>query len=158
MRIVLPLTIALAPVALWPHRRHPGVWMILVGLAANLAAILANGGLMPIERATVEQAIGGGRAAEYADGAWLEGSKDVLLAPGEGRLVALGDGIVLRIGGGGLVVSAGDVVIWAGMMVLAAEASLAWQRRTHAKASGAELWVHPFATSGISALTGERRQ
>jgi hypothetical protein len=129
VRIVLPLTIALAPLALWPHRKHLGVWVIFVGLAANLAAITANGGLMPIERDTVAQAAGADRAAGYAEGAWIEGSKDVLVGPGDGRALALGDAIVVRAGGGGLVVSAGDIVIGAGIVILVAEAAaLAWFR------------------------------
>ena len=46
VRIVLPATMALAPLALWPLRRHAGVWVIFVGLGANLAAVLANGGYL----------------------------------------------------------------------------------------------------------------
>ncbi len=130
VRIVLPATIALVPLALWPYRQRAGVWMMFVGLAANLAAILANGGLMPIERATVVSAAGEERAARYATGRWIPGSKDVLLAPGGGHLVALGDGIVLPVGDGGVVASPGDLVVWAGLAVLAGEVSLAWQRRT----------------------------
>jgi hypothetical protein len=130
LRIVLPATIALAPIALWAHRRLAGVWVIFVGLAANLAAIAANGGLMPIEQSTVVEAIGVERAAAYEPGEWIPGSKDVLLSPGEGHLVALGDSIVIRAGGSGIAASPGDVVVWAGLLVLAAEASLAWQRRT----------------------------
>lgn len=129
LRVILPSTIALAPLALWAHRRLLGVWVIFVGLAANLAAIVANGGLMPIEQATVVEAVGAERAAAYAQGAWIPGSKDVLVAPGEGRLVGLGDGIVIRAGGNGIAASPGDVVVWGGLLVLAGEASLAWQRR-----------------------------
>jgi hypothetical protein len=129
LRVVLPATIALAPFALWAHRRLVGVWVIFVGLAANLAAIVANGGLMPIEHATVVEAVGIERAAEFEQGSWIPGSKDVLLAPGEGRLVSLGDSIVVRAGGRGIAASPGDFVVWAGLLVLAGEASLAWQRR-----------------------------
>jgi hypothetical protein len=129
LRIVLPATIGLAPLALWAHRRLLGVWVIFVGLAANLAAILANGGLMPIEQSTVVEAVGAERAAIYQPGAWIPGSKDVLLRPGEGRLVALGDSIIIRAGGRGMAASPGDFVVWAGLLVLAGEASLAWQRR-----------------------------
>jgi hypothetical protein len=92
--------------------------------------MLANGGLMPIERHTVVSAVGEAHAARYVTGAWMRGSKDVLLAPGSGHLVALGDGIVIRAGGGGIVASPGDLVVWAGLAVLAGEASLAWQRRS----------------------------
>ncbi len=132
LRVVLPLTIVLVPVALWPHRAHLGVWIIFVGLAANLAAIVANGGLMPIEQHTVVAAVGAEQASSYESGAWIEGSKDVLLAPGQGRLVPLGDGILIRAGGGGIAVSPGDIVVWAGLMALVAEASFAWQKRPRA--------------------------
>ncbi len=133
LRIVLPATVALTPAALWPLRRYAGTWAIFVGVTANLAAIVANGGLMPIEEHTVVAAVGAERAAEYEPGHWLRGSKDVLVAPGQGRLVALGDAIIIRTGGGGFAASAGDLVIWCGVIVLAAQASVEWQRRRRAK-------------------------
>jgi hypothetical protein len=132
VRVLLPATIAAAPLALWTYRRHLGTWMIFVGLAANLTAILANGGLMPIEHSTVVEAIGPDQAAQYEIGDWISGSKDVLVATGDGRLQPLGDSIVIRLGRGGLVASPGDLVVWAGMLMLAAEASVAWQRRGRA--------------------------
>jgi uncharacterized protein DUF5317 len=126
VRVILPATIAAVPVALWTYRRWAGTWVIFVGLAANLAVILANGGLMPIERATVVEAIGEEQAARYAPGDWITGSKDVLVSGG--RLTPLGDGIVVHVGPGGFVASPGDIVVWSGLLVLAAEASIAWQR------------------------------
>lgn len=131
VRVALPLTIALVPLALWPQRRFMGVWVMFVGLAANLAAILANGGLMPIRYHTVVDAVGAERAATYETGAWIRGSKDVLLAPGDGRLVPLGDAIIVRHGWGGFAVSAGDLVILAGIGALAAQASWEWQTGRH---------------------------
>src|SRR5437899_6630793 len=86
VRIVVPATIAGVPVALWPHRRHVGAWVLFVGLAANLAVIVANGGLMPIDRETVAFAAGQGEAARYREGRWIPGSKDVLVAGDHGRL------------------------------------------------------------------------
>ena len=118
------------PLALWAYRGRIGVWVIFVGLAANLAAILANGGLMPIEHSTVVEAIGAERAAEYDLGSWMSGSKDVMVARRRRTPCALGDSIIIRAGNGGMVVSPGDIVVWAGLMILAAEASIAWQRRT----------------------------
>jgi hypothetical protein len=129
VRAILPITIALVPVALWPHRGRLGVWIIFVGLLANLAAVVANGGLMPIERHTIVDAIGTERAAEYEPGAWIRGSKDILVHEGQGRLTALGDSIVIRFGGGGAAASPGDIVVFAGLLVLAGEFSLAWHRR-----------------------------
>ena len=62
VRLTLPLTIAGVPIALWPHRRHVGLWVMFVGLVANLSVVLSNGGLMPIERSTVASAAGEARA------------------------------------------------------------------------------------------------
>lgn len=128
VRIALPLTVGLVPAALWMHRRYMGVWIMFVGFAANLAAILGNGGLMPIERATVVEAIGEQRAAQHETGRWLPGSKDVLV-DGGGHFVVLGDAIIIRLGDRGVAASAGDLVVWCGLLVLAGETSLAWQRR-----------------------------
>jgi hypothetical protein len=128
VRIALPATLAGVPFALWAHRRYLGVWVIFVGVFANLAAILANGGLMPIERSTVIEAVGPERAAGHVAGRWIAGSKDVLVEDGDGRLVALGDGIVVRLGGRGMAASPGDIVIWSGLLILVAESSLAWHR------------------------------
>jgi len=128
VRIIVPATIAAAPVALWHYRHRLGVWVMFVGLAANLCVIVANGGLMPMERSTLVSAVGSERAATYTTGDWIAGSKDVLVARGSGRAVALGDGIIVRVGSGGFVASPGDIVIWSGLLILAAEASIAWQR------------------------------
>jgi hypothetical protein len=136
VRLTLPLTIAGVPIALWPHRRHVGLWVMFVGLVANLAVVLANGGLMPIERSTVASAAGEARAAQYPSGGWMHGSKDVLTDAASARGIALGDSIVIRIGGGGLVASPGDIVIWAGLAVLAGEAAIGSLRRATQAANG----------------------
>jgi hypothetical protein len=151
VRIVLPATIAAVPVALWPFRRRLGIWIMTVGLMANLAAVLANGGLMPITEATVASAVGYDRAARYTSGAWLAGSKDVLLAEGSGHAVALGDAIVIHVGGGGFVASAGDVVVAFGLVVLAAEASLAFQRD---RRCSADLGRDPSASASANETEG----
>lgn len=129
VRVALPLTIAAVPLALWPLRGKVGVWIMFVGLAANLAVILANGGLMPIRQQSVDAAIGPERAQRYHAGDWISGSKDLLVAAGRGRAVSLGDSIVVHVGGGGFVASPGDIVVWAGLSALAIEAALAWQRQ-----------------------------
>jgi hypothetical protein len=131
-RLILPFTVGLVPLALWPHRRYLGVWVLYVGLAANLLPIVANGGLMPIERSTVVDAVGAERAEEYAIGQWIRGSKDVLVED-NGRLLALGDQIIIRVGDAGMAASPGDVVVGAGILIIALEASLAWNRRHTAR-------------------------
>ncbi len=133
VRVILPATIIAVPLALWVYRDRIGVWVMYVGLAANLAPILANGGLMPIHYDTVVSAIGEERAARYTPGEWVAGSKDVLVAEDEGRLMELGDQIIIRTASGGMVASPGDVVVWCGLLILTAEASIAWQRRQRAE-------------------------
>lgn len=128
VRISLPATIVAAPLVLWPYRHRLGTWVILVGLAANLAVILANGGLMPIERRTVERAIGVEDASRYVANQWIPGSKDVLVEDGRGRAAVLGDSIIVRLGSGGFAASPGDIVIWFGAALLGAEAAVAWRR------------------------------
>jgi len=137
VRIVVPLTMAAVPLALSSFRHRIGAWIMFVGMAANLAAILANGGLMPIEHTTLVEAIGQERAAQYETGHWVSGSKDVLVGPRSGRLVALGDSIIIRLGDAGIVASPGDLVVWAGLAVLAGEASLAVQRGRRKAPAGA---------------------
>ncbi len=145
VRVVVPATIGVAPAALWVHRARIGVWVIFVGLAANLCVIVANGGLMPMERSALVAALGRERASAYETGAWISGSKDVLVEQGGGgRFLGLGDSITVHVGRGGLIASPGDVVVWSGLVILAVEASIAWQRtqrrrrleRTHHIARG----------------------
>lgn len=128
VRIALPASMAAAALILWPYRYRMGVWVVFVGLAANLAVVLANGGLMPIERGTVERAVGIERSSRYVTNEWIRGSKDVLVEDGSGRATVLGDGIIVRIGGGGFAASPGDIVIWTGVVILAVEVALAWRR------------------------------
>lgn len=128
VRVIVPATIAATPLALWPYRRRLGVWVMFVGLTANLCVIVANGGLMPLERTTLVRAVGYENADTFATGAWIRGSKDILVESGGGRFPALGDVIVVPIGQHGFVASPGDIVIWSGLLILAAEASIAWQR------------------------------
>jgi Family of unknown function (DUF5317) len=105
---------------------------MFVGLLANLVAVMANGGLMPITRSTVVAAAGDERAARYTPGEWLAGSKDILIEDGSGRAMALGDRLVVHIGAGGFVASAGDAVVGLGLIVLAVEASVAFHSSSFA--------------------------
>lgn len=152
VRAALPATMLAAPVVLWPYRHRVGTWVIFVGVAANLAVMLANGGLMPIERSTVESAIGVERASRYVANEWIRGSKDVLVEDGAGRATALGDSIIVRFGGRGFAASPGDIVIWAGVAMLGAEAAFAWRRGKRAS-SGVAPHVavgelHPHRAEG----------
>jgi hypothetical protein len=104
---------------------------------------------MPIEHSTAINAIGAARAADYTVGEWIPHSKDVLVADDEGRMTGLGDQIIIRVGSGGMVVSPGDMVVWAGLLVLAAEGSIAWQRRSREQRETAGL-TQPAAEGGAA--------
>lgn len=147
VRIIVPMTMAAVPIALYSLRHRIGTWIMFVGMAANLTAMVANGGLMPIEHRTLVDAIGERPAAQYETGHWVRGSKDVLVGAGSGRLVALGDSIIVRLGDGGLVASPGDLVVTAGLAVLAAEASIAMQR-SRRKARGSATLEEPAVQAG----------
>jgi hypothetical protein len=109
--------VALVLVALL-NTRLPGARVVLVGLAMNLACMLANGGLMPIAPETlamtehaVEWRIGAGTA-----GTWLQRSKDVILPADQTNLALLSDRYVANLPGGlSRVFSVGDVLLVAGM-------------------------------------------
>ena len=155
VRIIVPATMAAVPAALRPFRHRIGIWIMFAGMAANLAAILANGGLMPIEHSTLVEAVGEKTAAQYETGHWVRGSKDVLVGTHSGRLVALGDSIIIRAGSAGIVASPGDLVVWAGLAVLAAEVSISVQRgrRTALTVTRRDESAAPAAEGGAATRT-----
>lgn len=105
--------------ALWANRRLPGIALVGVGLLANTAVMLANGGWMPITMealarlGAVEKVVPAGAAARV----W--GAKNIVLARGETRLWWLSDVFVLPAAfpaPGAF--SIGDVLIAAGLFCL----------------------------------------
>ena len=93
-----------------------GIAVIGVGLLLNFAAILANGGLMPI---TLETALKSGTLpADARLGHWLPGSKDVLLERGNVHLWFLGDRFTWdAVSSVVRAFSLGDVVLMLGVAV-----------------------------------------
>jgi hypothetical protein len=101
-------TYAVLLFVLWANRRIPGMWVIAAGAALNLAAIVANVGVMPSSRSAVRSA---GLAAD-PDGFVNSG---VLEHP---RLLFLGDIWAIPKGWPlANVFSIGDVVIAIGVFV-----------------------------------------
>jgi hypothetical protein len=103
------LTYAMAAIFLISNRTLPGLWILALGGALNLIVISANHGVMPAS--ATANATAGLPAAQ--DGF---ANSDVLAHP---RLSALGD--VIGIPGPwplGNVLSAGDVLIFAGLLIL----------------------------------------
>lgn len=74
----------------WLNRRLPGMWLLLAGLALNLAVIAANGGFMPIGPQTAARLVPAETLAGSSSGSRF-GIKDILLLPHETRLAWLAD-------------------------------------------------------------------
>ncbi|MDP2671278.1 MAG: DUF5317 family protein [bacterium] len=134
VRILVPLTIACAPIVLWIYRDRLGVVVMFVGLATNLSVILANGGLMPVERPVLARAINSDYALNYEAGAWAPQTKNVVVEEGEGNLTALRDQIVIKLIRGGVIASPGDIVVLSGLLLLVTEE--VWRGKKREKRRG----------------------
>jgi hypothetical protein len=92
--------------------RTPGVWLILIGLALNLAVIAPNGG-MPVSRSALVESGQASTLAELENGAGtkhhLETSDDVLTPLAD--VIAIGSPV-------NQVASVGDVLVYAGLLWL----------------------------------------
>ncbi len=95
---------------LWLNRAQPWFPLLLLGTALNGAAILANGGRMPVSRTALER-IGGALVAAVDAGA---DPRHVLAGPGT-PLGFLGDQVALGYPGAGLIVSPGDLLLACGI-------------------------------------------
>ncbi len=94
-----------------------GIRLILIGLLLNLTALLANGGLMPVEAPAVE-AVGRHQVGDLQLGAHISGSKNVLLDPEDIRLRELSDILVVPLPRPFTrAVSAGDLFVLTGVVI-----------------------------------------
>lgn len=109
-----------------------GIRLILVGLLLNLTAMLANGGLMPVEGPAVD-AVGRHEVRDLQPGSPIPGSKNVLLAAEDIRLRGLSDILVLPVPRPFTsAVSAGDLFVFTGVVIAFGEVvrrSEAWRKR-----------------------------
>ncbi|MEM8534653.1 MAG: DUF5317 family protein [Chloroflexota bacterium] len=71
--------------------RLPGLILITVGVAMNLAAMAANGGMMPVQLEQLERAAG----VPVADGTVLDNSKGIALTDESANLPWFGDRLLL---------------------------------------------------------------
>jgi Family of unknown function (DUF5317) len=102
--------VALLAWSLWHRNLLRGSWLIALGLAINLAVVLANGGRMPVSRAGA----GGASSALVRRGVW---GQYALAGPGT-RLHWLGDWIFFPPPVGRVVrdvYSPGDLVVCLGL-------------------------------------------
>ena len=75
----------------WRNRRQAGIPLVSLGIVLNMTVMAANGGMMPIAPAKVEQL----RGVQVSSGVPLHSSKDVVREDSEAALAWLGDRIVL---------------------------------------------------------------
>ena len=111
----LPLALVLGSFALTfgfaaLNRRLPGMTLIALGALMNFLVIAANGG-MPVSLDALNRA---GLGNPFESGAVTKGAHHAL--DDDDRLTVLADVIPIRVTAN--VVSAGDIVIWAGLLLL----------------------------------------
>ncbi|MEX1195580.1 MAG: DUF5317 family protein [Dehalococcoidia bacterium] len=118
LRVALPLSHLLLLPFLLANSRLLGVRLIALGLALNLLAITANGGLMPVEQSAVD-AVGKHTNVELTAGQHIPGSKNILLERDSIHLRPLSDVILLPVPQPFTrAVSAGDLAIVAGVVAV----------------------------------------
>jgi hypothetical protein len=109
--------LSMAMVAVWValNWRIPGMLLVALGLSTNLAAILANGGRMPV---TAENAAIAGKMI-YFTGSVTVSNNSQLMAPGDVRLWILTDILPLpKEFPFANVFSIGDILLVLGLMYL----------------------------------------
>lgn len=79
---------------IWLNRANRAFWLLGAGLAMNLAAILANRGLMPISLQTLQQLAPEIPVTAWKIGARFGTTKDIILAHDQIRLEWLADRFV----------------------------------------------------------------
>lgn len=79
----------------WMNRRLAGMWLLILGLALNLAVIIANGGFMPISPETAGHLIPAAAVQSMNVGSRFGFGKDVLLLPEGTHLGWLSDRFLL---------------------------------------------------------------
>ncbi|MCD6290217.1 MAG: DUF5317 domain-containing protein [Anaerolineae bacterium] len=77
--LVMMVSYVMLLLFLWRNRRLPGVKLIGVGLLANFAVMVANGGYMPITAEMLRQGGYAHLALDEAPGARVRNTKDILL-------------------------------------------------------------------------------
>jgi hypothetical protein len=86
----LIVSLVLLLVFCWFNRRSSGVWLLALGLFLNLLVIAVNGGFMPISPQTASRLIPPETLATLENEDRF-GYKDILLLPGQTRLIWLSD-------------------------------------------------------------------
>jgi len=132
-RVLLPLTFCLLLVFALRNWHFWGVRVMAAGFLLNLLAISSNGGLMPVSPEQIAAANLQDRIESVHLGEPVPGSKGILMAPHEARLWFFSDIIVFPPRSPvARVLSVGDLLVLAGVVVASAEVIKASRHRRRA--------------------------
>lgn len=82
-------------VFVWMNLKHPGFWLLGIGLGLNFLVIILNGGFMPISPETITRLIPGLSTDLWKTGERFGTGKDIVLAINNTRLWWLSDRFLL---------------------------------------------------------------
>ncbi len=117
-------TCALVLVA-FHFRRFAGAWLIGIGIVMNVLPMAAHGGLMPVAYDTVRESGILPHLSEADIGHQLPNSKDIVLEREDIHFYIFADRHTLTLPGYGTnIYSAGDFVLFAGLLVVVVEGAL----------------------------------
>jgi hypothetical protein len=88
------LSYPLLLVFVWRSRRLGAILIVGLGIACNLAVVVANGGWMPITPEALTRINPGSVAEQWSTGTHYSYSKDIILAREDTRLGALSDALI----------------------------------------------------------------
>ncbi len=121
VRILLPIALIYGFISLLPRRKEAGIRIAMIGTAANLLVVLANKGLMPVQRSDIGKVRKKSKLLERAEklpvGSWIKGSH-AFVDEDKARLNLLSDRIALNIRGTRGVASIGDMILYLGAIVI----------------------------------------
>ena len=116
LRLAVPISTAALLIMAARNRRWPAARLVGVGIALNLAVMVANGNLMPVSERDAAASMASVRAADLREGWPLPGSKDVVVDPARTHLQALSDHLAFSLPyGPQRIVSPGDVLMMVGI-------------------------------------------
>jgi hypothetical protein len=121
-RAIFYTTTAVLIVLALQLRHYAGAWLVAAGIIMNFLPISAHGGLMPVAYETIRDSGAFPEITEADIGRQVENSKDVILWRDDIRFELLSDRIFLDPPVfGPNIYSAGDFVIFAGVLIAAAQ-------------------------------------
>ncbi|MCC7364207.1 MAG: DUF5317 family protein [Dehalococcoidia bacterium] len=124
-RAIFFATTSVAVLLAYHFRRYIGAWIIAAGIVMNVIPIIAHGGLMPVAWETIRDSGEFPQITEQDIGGQVANSKDVILWREDIRFEPLSDRFLLMVPGyGANIFSAGDFVVFGGVLLAVAQAAV----------------------------------